>query len=166
MDTGSVVTPVLGRGAIAESALFGWQSCDGFFFEGLIVAAFEYERVPILLLVIEVFAPGMEGGEMGCFGEYSVETAVRKVEEGQAAVLIVLGVISDCDAASISRGIGLFAIDVVGGARIVDELVDFSAGIGIGFDEFHDVSPGNGGWRKDLRKYNMCVDDPSSDFPL
>lgn len=166
MDTGSVVTPVLGRGAIAESALFGWQSCDGFFFEGLIVAAFEYERVPILLLVIEVFAPGMEGGEMGCFGDYCVETAVRKVEEGQAAVLVVLGVISDCDAASISRGIGLFAIDVVGGAGIVDELVDFCAGVGIGFDEFHGVSPGNGGWREDLRKYNMCVDDPSSDFPL
>ena len=144
MDTGSVVTPVLGSGAIAESALFGRQNCDVFFFEGLIVAAFEHERVPVLLMIVEVFAPGVEGGEMGCFGEYSVETAVCEVEEGQAAVLIVVGIISDCDAASISRGIGLFAIDVVGGARIVDELVDFSAGVGIGFDEFHGLSPETG----------------------
>ena len=119
-----------------------------------------------MLLVVEVFAPGVEGGETGCFGEYCVETAVCKVEEGQATVLIVVRIISDCDAASISRGIGLFAIDVVGGAGIVDELVDFSAGVGIGFDEFHGVSPGNGGWREDLRKYNMLVADLSSDFPL
>ena len=166
MDAGSVVTPVLGRGAVAESALFGWQRCDVFFFEGLIVAAFEYERVPVLLLVVEVFAPGVEGGKTGCFGDYSVETAVCKVEEGQAAVLVVVRIISDCDAASISRGIGLFAIDVVGGAGTVDELIDFSAGVGIGFDEFHGVSPGNGGWREDLRKYNMLVADLSSDFPL
>lgn len=82
MDAGSVVTPVLGRGAVAKSALFSWQSCDVFFFEGLIVAAFEYERVPVLLLVIEVFAPGVEGGEMGCFVEYGVEAAVCEVEEG------------------------------------------------------------------------------------
>ena len=82
MDAGSVVTPVLGRGAIAESALFGWQSCDVFFFEGLIIATFEYERVPVLLLVVEMFTPGVEGGEMGCFGEYCVEATVCKVEEG------------------------------------------------------------------------------------
>ena len=144
MDAGSVVTPVLGRGAVAESALFGWQSCDVFFFEGLIVAAFEYEHVPVLLLVVEVFAPGVEGGKTGYFGDYSVETAVCKVEKGQAAVLVVLGVISDCDAAAISRGIGLFAIDVVGGTGIVDELVDFCTGVGIGFDEFHGVSPKTG----------------------
>ena len=144
MDAGSVVTPVLGRGAVAESALFGWQSCDVFFFEGLIVAAFEYEHVPVLLLVVEVFAPGVEGGKTGCFGEYGVETAVCEVEEGQATVLVVVRIISDCDAASISRGIGLFAIDVVGGTRIVDELIDFSTGVGIGFDEFHGVSPETG----------------------
>ena len=144
MDTGSVVTPVLGSGAIAESALVGRQSCDVFFFQGLIVAAFEHERVSVLLLVVEMFAPGVEGGKTGRFGEYGVETAVCEVEEGQATVLVVLGIISDCDAVSISRGIGLFAIDVVGGAGIVDELVDFSTGVGIGFDEFHGVSPETG----------------------
>ena len=81
MDAGSVVTPVLGSGAVAKLALFGWQSCDVFFFEGLIVAAFEYKRVPVLLLIVEVFAPGMEGGETGCFGDYCVEAAVCKVEK-------------------------------------------------------------------------------------
>ena len=82
MDAGSVVTPVLGSGAVAKSALFGRQSCDVFFFEGLIVAAFEYKRVPVLLLIVEVFAPGVEGGEMGGFVEYGVEAAVCEVEEG------------------------------------------------------------------------------------
>ena len=82
MDAGGVVTPVLGSGAVAESALFGRQSCDVVFFQGLIVAAFEHERVSVLLLVVEVFSPGVEGGEMGCFGEYGVETAVCEVEEG------------------------------------------------------------------------------------
>lgn len=82
MDTGSVVTPVLGSAAVAEVALFGRQRCDVFFFEGLVVAAFEYERVPVLLMVVEVFSPGVEGGKMGCFGEYGVEAAVFEVEEG------------------------------------------------------------------------------------
>lgn len=82
MDTGSVVSSVLGSGAVAKSALFGWQRCDVVFLQGLIVAAFEHERVSVLLMVVEVFAPGMKGGEMGCFGEYGVEAAVCKVEEG------------------------------------------------------------------------------------
>ena len=97
-----------------------------------------------MLLVVEVFAPGVEGGKTGCLGDYCVEAAVCKVEEGQAAVLTVLGIISNCDATPICRGIGLFTIDVVGGTGIVDELVDFSARVGIGFDEFHGVSPENG----------------------
>ena len=141
MDTGSVVLSVLGSGAVAESTLFDRQRCDVFFFQGLIVAASEYERVPVLLMVVEVFAPGVKGGEMGCFGEYSVEATVCEVEEGQATVLTIFGIISNCDAVPICRGIGLFAIDVVGGAGIVDELIDFSARVGIGFDEFHGVSP-------------------------
>ena len=82
MDTGSVVPSVLGSGAVAEPALFGRQRCDVVLFQGLIVAASEYERVPVLLMIVEVFAPSMEGGEMGGFGEYGVEAAVCKIEEG------------------------------------------------------------------------------------
>ena len=82
MDAGSVVSSVLGSGAVAEVALFGRQRCDVVFFQGLIVAAFEYECVPVLLLIVEVFAPGVEGGKTGCLGEYGVETAIFEVEEG------------------------------------------------------------------------------------
>ena len=134
MDAGSVITPVLGRGAIAESALFGWQSCDVFFFEGLIVAASEYERVARLVAGSRGVLPRRERRGNGVLRRLQCG-GCRPQGRGKdrPPSWVVVRIISDCDAASISRGIGLFTIDVVGGTGIVDELVDFCTGVGIGF---------------------------------
>lgn len=125
MDTGGVVAVVLRGGPIAETALCCGQGCDVFFFEGLVVAAFEHEGVAVLLLIIKVFSPGVEGGEAGGFCQHGVEALIFQVQERQATVTIAFGIEANRDAAAVVRGIGLFAVDVVGRTRVVDKLINF-----------------------------------------